>query len=156
MADLADTVRRLACPLAEDAGLDLVDVVVKGGSARGGSRQRVQVVVDRKGGVDLGSCATLSRALARQLDDEDPVDSRYILEVTSPGTDWPLDDQRAFDRVEGRRVTAVLRVDEHRTEEVRGVVGRARPDIVELTADDGETHTVPYDRIVTATQELRW
>jgi ribosome maturation factor RimP len=153
MADLGDTVDRLARPLADDAGLDLVDVQVKGQ----GSRTKVQVIVDRKGGVDVGSCQQLSKALSRALDQEDPIAGRYTLEVTSPGTDHPLLDRRAFDRVEGRRVKAVLRADEaDTTREIIGTVTAATDDAAELTADDGTVHRVPYADLVTATQELRW
>lgn len=152
MADLADTIDRLARPLVDAAGVDLVDVEVKGS----GSRQRVQVVVDRKGGIDLDMCRNLSKDLARRLDAEDPIAGRYTLEVTSPGTDWPLTDQRSFDRVEGRAVQATLRVGEDRTREVMGVVASAGPHGVVLTGEDGHTETVSYDSIVKATQELRW
>ncbi|CAN5581617.1 ribosome maturation factor RimP [soil metagenome] len=152
MADLTDTVDRLARPLAVEAGVDLVDVAVKGSE----SRQRVQVVVDRKGGIDLETCRDLSKALARRLDAEDAIAGRYTLEVTSPGTDWPLSDQRSFDRVQGRAVKATLRVDADGTREISGVVTSAGSDSVVLTAKDGSRETVSYDSIVKATQELRW
>lgn len=157
MADLGATIEDLARPLAQEAGLDLVAVEVK----PAGARTKVLVKVDRKGGVDVGSCQTLSKALSRALDDSDPVANRYTLEVTSPGTDHPLTDQRAFDRVEGRTVKAVLRVpdgegEEDATHEVQGVVTAAGPDAVELTDTDGAVHFVPYSEIVRATQQLPW
>jgi ribosome maturation factor RimP len=153
VADLDATIESLARPLAERAGLDLVEVAVKGE----GTRRRVKVVVDRKGGVDLASCQDLSRDLGRALDEADPLAQRYTLEVTSPGTDRPLADRRAFDRVEGRLVRALLRTDDdERTEEVRGTVGEAREDAVVLTLEDGTAALIPYDRIVKATQQLPW
>ncbi|WP_370327908.1 ribosome maturation factor RimP [Euzebya sp.] len=151
-ADPSDTVDHLVRPLVEGRGLDLVDVAVKGG----GSRTRVRVVVDRKGGVDLATCQDLSRELGRALDDEDPIAGRYTLEVTSPGTDWPLTDQRSFDRVEGRVVKAILRTGEDTTREVVGTVTGAGPTSAVLTDADGEDHDVAYDVILKATQELPW
>jgi ribosome maturation factor RimP len=153
MADHDATVAALARPLADDAGLDLVEVRVTGE----GTRRRVKVVVDRKGGVDLAACQALSRALGQALDDADPLPQRYTLEVTSPGTDRPLVDQRSFDRVEGRRVKAILREEDgESTREVRGTVTAAGEAAAVLTADDGTTVELPYDRIVKATQELPW
>lgn len=152
MADLDQQLSDLARPLAERADVDLVAVEVKGE----GSRRRVRVIVDRKGGVDLATCQRISRELGKALDDVDPLSQRYTLEVTSPGTDRPLDDQRAFDRVEGRRVKAILRVDEDSTREVRGTVTRAEANAVVLTTEDGTAVEVAYDEIIKATQELPW
>jgi ribosome maturation factor RimP len=152
MADLDATMDALARPLAEEAGLDLVDVQVRGS----GSRTKIKVVVDRKGGVDITACQELSRRIGRALDDLDPLAQRYTLEVTSPGTDHPLGDRRAFDRVEGKRVKAVISAGDTATREIAGIVTAAGPEAAELTDDDGMVHPVPYDRIITAAQELPW
>ncbi|HVM20318.1 MAG TPA: ribosome maturation factor RimP [Egibacteraceae bacterium] len=148
MSDPATTVRDLAQPLAATAGLDLVDVEVKGS----GPRTLVRVKVDRKGGVELAECQALSRELSRALDDADPIDSRYQLEVTSPGVNHPLQTQRDFDRVQGRVVTV------HRAQgagEVKGTVADAGDTAVVLDVD-GERVTVAYDEIDKATQALPW
>lgn len=152
MADLEATITELARPLAEDAGVDLVAVEVKGE----GARRRVRVIVDRKGGVDIATCQRIARQLGAALDDADPLSQRYTLEVTSPGTDRPLTDQRSFDRVEGRLVKAILRVDEDRTREVTGTVTTAGDTAVVLTATDGSAVEVAYDEIIKATQEMPW
>jgi ribosome maturation factor RimP len=142
-------VRALAEPLADAAGLDLVDVEVKQGP-----RTLVRVTVDRKGGVDVGTCQDLSGRLSAALDAEDPVDGRYALEVTSPGVDRPLRDRRAFDRVEGRAVLVHRRVADATTQ-IRGVVRAAQDDAVVLDVN-GEEVRVPYDDIAKATQQLPW
>ncbi len=152
MADLEQTVTDLARPLADEAELDLVAVEIRGE----GSRSRIRVVVDRKGGVDVGTCQRISRSLGRSLDALDPVNSRYTLEVTSPGTDRPLTDQTSFDRVEGRLVKAVLRTGEDTTRELVGTVTSAGEHAVTLTDGDGATHQVAYEQIIKATQELPW
>ena len=145
--DVADRVRALALPLAEAAHADLIDVQVKGA----GSRVHVRVVVDRKGGVDLATCQRLSQELSDALDADDPIEGRYVLEVSSPGVDRPLTDRASFDRVEGRLVEVHRRDDRP----VRGTVAAAEPDAVVLDAG-GEAVRVPYDDIVKATQALPW
>jgi ribosome maturation factor RimP len=151
----------LTLPLAQANHAELIDVQVKGA----GSRMLVRVVVDRKGGIDLGSCQQLSGELSAALDAADLIDSRYVLEVTSPGVDYPLTDQAAFDRVQGRTVLV------HRREQasgaggaaepadavtqLRGMVTAADPDAVVLDVD-GEPVRVPYREIVKATQALPW
>ena len=150
MGDVTEVVRGYAAPLAADAGLDLVDVEVKGT----GPRTLVRVKVDRKGGVELAECQTLSRALGKLLDESDPIDSRYQLEVSSPGVNWPLRQQRDFDRVEGRLVSVVRRTGDG-TAEVKGTVVEAAEREVVLDAG-GERISVAYEEIDKATQALPW
>ena len=150
MADETARVTALAEPLATALGMDLVEVQIKGS----GGRRLVRVVVDRKGGVDLGSCQALSRDLSSVLDVEDPVEGTYSLEVTSPGVDHPLRDRAAFDRVEGRPVV-LERTDSDDPQPLRGTVTAAEEDAVVLDVG-GEAVRVPYAEIRKATQALPW
>lgn len=140
-------VRELAEELAAAAGLDLVEVGLKGQ----GSRQMVRIKVDRKGGVDLASCQELSRALSARLDELDPVNGRYTLEVSSPGVNHPLEGRRAFERVEGR----LVRILRNEAPELKGTVRAADDEAVVLDVDGGDVR-VPYEQIVKATQALPW
>lgn len=144
-------VRGLTAPLAEASGLDLVEVSLRGA----GARQLVRVVVDRKGGVDLATCQRLSQELSAVLDADDVVPGRYVLEVTSPGTDRPLRDQRAFDRVEGRPVLVHRAGEDGKVHQIRGTVRAAEPDEVVLDVD-GQDMRVRYADITKATQALPW
>jgi ribosome maturation factor RimP len=159
MSDVETTVRALAQPLADAAGVDLVAVQMKGS----GSRRLLRVVVGRKGGVDLEQCQHLSKQLSAQLDDADPIPDGYALEVTSPGVDWPLTDVADFDRVEGREVlvhrgTAAAAA----PEQVRGTVVSADPDGVTLRVPGAKKGAparevnIPYGEIVKARQSLPW
>lgn len=152
MGDTAGSpIRGLVEDEARRLDVDVLAVEHKGE----GSRQLVRVVVDRKGGVSLGTCQELSQALSQRLDEVDPIGGRYTLEVTSPGVDWPLTDQTAFDRVEGRSVLIHRRVGSDRVEQVRGEVLAAGADAVQVA--DGDTIvSVAYDDIVKAAQALPW
>ena len=150
MVAAAEIVRLHAETLSSKAGLDLVAVEVKGS----GARTLVRVKVDRKGGVDLEQCRQLSRDLGKILDDEDPIDSRYQLEVTSPGVNHPLQTQRDFDRVEGRLV-AIRRTSDSGGEQIKGTVREAAEAEVLLDVE-GSPVAIAYDDIEKATQALPW
>jgi ribosome maturation factor RimP len=150
MADEAGAVAALARPLAQARGVDLVDVEIKGT----GGRRLVRVMVDRKGGVELDDIHAVSRELSAILDEADPVEGAYALEVTSPGVDHPLRDRAAFDRVEGRLV-AVRRGTPDGAEDLRGTVRTAEDEAVVLDVD-GEAVRVRYGDIEKATQALPW
>lgn len=90
----------------EAVGYDLEDLTV----ARAGRRDVVRVVVDRDGGVDLDDIADVSRAVSQALDETDDgfgVEP-YMLEVTSPGVDRPLTENRHWRRNIGRLVKVAV------------------------------------------------
>lgn len=102
---LESKVEELVTPIAEELGVDVLRVRI-GGSGRS---QLVQVLVDRKGGVDADTLARISRGLALQLDVEDLIKNKYRLELSSPGLDWPLETEGDFTRYEGEWIKVVFR-----------------------------------------------
>ena len=89
-------------PVIGAAGYDLEELVV----TPAGRRSVVRVVVDRDAGVTLDDIAEVSRAVSDVLDSNDDGMGRtpYVLEVTSPGVDRPLTEQRHWRRNTGRLV----------------------------------------------------
>jgi ribosome maturation factor RimP len=95
-------------PLVTGAGYDLEDVAV----TSAGRRSLVRVTVDADGGIDLDAVAVVSRLISDALDSDagKPGSPRalagaYVLEVSSPGVDRPLTEQRHWRRAVGRLVT---------------------------------------------------
>jgi ribosome maturation factor RimP len=90
--------------LAEGAcaalGLNLVAVQVLGHRAL-----TVQVLAERPDGASpsVEDCTKLSRLLSTQLDVEEVINSRYMLEVSSPGLDRPLVKPADYARFVGKQ-----------------------------------------------------
>jgi ribosome maturation factor RimP len=93
-------------PVVAGAGYDLEELVV----TPAGRRSVVRVVVDRDEGVTLDDIAEVSRAVSEVLDTNDDGMGRtpYVLEVTSPGVDRPLTEQRHWRRNTGRLVAVAV------------------------------------------------
>lgn len=85
-------------PLTNDLGYDLVRLQMSGNE-----RPKLQVMIERWDGaaIDVSDCVACSRAISAIMDVEDPIESAYDLEVTSPGVDRPLTRLRDFIRFEG-------------------------------------------------------
>lgn len=134
--DLPRAVEELVVPIADDLGLEVLDLKVKG--QRGSRMVRLTVDVadlDAEAGVDIDEVALLSRALEEALDAHDPIAGGYTLEVTSPGADRPLTRPRDFARNRGRRVRIAL------TEgagEVTGELTAVSETTLTLSTDDGD------------------
>lgn len=96
---LEHKIAELARPVAEDLGLEIVQVKVVG---EDGS-QNVQIMAEdpNTGRILLDDCAKLSKAVATVMDVEDPISGAYRLEVSSPGIDRPLTRLKDFATYEG-------------------------------------------------------
>lgn len=97
--DVREEVRRLAGPLAEAAGLELVDVELH----VQGRHRVLRVLLDMPGGVTVGECARFSRRLSDCLDMNQTMPWAYHLEASSPGIQRPLRTLEAIVRFIGQR-----------------------------------------------------
>jgi len=84
------------------AGYDIEDVAVDDRSRP----PRVTVVADGDTPLSLDAAAELSRTASALLDSLDT--GSYLLEVTSPGVDRPLTEEKHFRRARGRKVEMQL------------------------------------------------
>lgn len=76
-------------------GFELIDLEFVGKSLR--------LTIDKPGGVTLGDCVSVTRRVSLLLDAEDPIESKYRLEVSSPGLNRKLKTAREFEHFSGRR-----------------------------------------------------
>ena len=93
-----DAVKAVGERVASRHGCELVDVEIK----RGSGAALVRLFVDKTGGIGVDDLKLLSQEVSAILDVEDPVQSSYTLEVSSPGLDRPLVSARDFERNVGR------------------------------------------------------
>jgi ribosome maturation factor RimP len=119
-------------PVVGEAGYDLEELVV----TPAGRRSVVRVVVDRDQGVTLDDIAEISRSVSEALDRNDDGMGRapYVLEVTSPGVDRPLTQQRHWRRNIGRLVTVAVGPEGH-AHELTGRITAVDADGVALAVE---------------------
>ena len=85
-------------PVVTDAGFELVRVALIAGPTL-----TLQIMLEdpATGQMKVDDCARVSRKISLLLDEADPIDSEYMLEVSSPGIDRPLTRLKDFDRWAG-------------------------------------------------------
>lgn len=105
----SDQLHELIAPVCVDAGYELVDIEYKQG---GGNGALLRVYIDYPNGAEesigFDDCEKLSRELSAILDVEDPILSKYSLEVSSPGIDRPLRTPEHFRRFVGQEAKVSL------------------------------------------------
>lgn len=129
-------------------GLDLVDLIYR----YEGRDLILRVLVDRPlGGINLEECADLNKEISRILDEEDMLQTRYILEVSSPGLDRPLKTKRDFERCINRKVRFFLSEPINGKMELEGIITSAEEDLVYID-NKGESVEVSLLKLTRAKQ----
>jgi ribosome maturation factor RimP len=139
--DLATELTELLEPAAAEHDLELVAVEIVGGRGT----QVIRVLLERNEGTDLEVIGSASGWVSELIDEFDPMNAPYVLEVSSPGIDRPLVKRSDFSRFAGETVRMkVLRGDKRAS--VNGVLVGIEGD--DVTVDvDGERVCVPYETI---------
>ena len=73
-------------PIVKEFGLSLWDVRY----VKEGADWYLRIFIDKEGGVDITDCEKVSRAINTPLDELDPIENAYCLEVCSPGIEREL------------------------------------------------------------------
>ena len=139
-------------PIAEALGLDIVRVRLMGSNRPGGAR-RLQIMAERKsdGDINVNQCARLSRAVSTYLEEADPIDGEYMLEVSSPGIDRPLTRLKDFETFEGYEARLELdRLAEGR-KRFRGTLAGIEDDLIAIDLEgEEETAMIPFAWVIEA------
>jgi ribosome maturation factor RimP len=100
MSKLTDQVHDLVAPLAEEEGLELLEVQYK----QEQKKWYLRLIIDKRGGISIDDCERLSRKADPVIDENVDIRQSYYLEVQSPGLDRPLKTQADFARYVGTDV----------------------------------------------------
>ena len=98
MSKVEEIIWTMAQPLAEEYGVELVDVEY----VKEGAEWYLRLYIDKENGaVELDDCENMSRTIGDLLDKKDPIEQAYRLEVSSPGIERPLKRMKDFVRFKG-------------------------------------------------------
>ena len=91
-------------PILADKALELADLEF----VKEGPNWYLRIYIDKEGGVTIEDCESVSRILEKKLDEKDPIEQAYILEVSSPGIDRPLKKPEHFQKYMGEIIDIKL------------------------------------------------
>lgn len=98
--NIAQVIAELAKPIVEDLNYELVDVEF----VKEGANWYLRIYIDKSGGIGIDDCQTVSERISNILDEKDPIEQSYYLEVSSPGLERPLKTERDFIKYKGELV----------------------------------------------------
>jgi ribosome maturation factor RimP len=143
----ADRLRELIEPIAAERGAVVFDLEFGAG--------KLEVTVDRSGGIDMEAIAAITRAISRQLDETDPIPGHYTLEVSSPGLERALRTPEHFAWAVGQKVSIKTVPDLEGDRRQQGTIASADDHAVTIATGDG-TRTISYDDIEKARTVFEW
>ena len=98
---VVDKLRELIEPIVKVNDLDFVDIEY----IKEGENWILRVFVENEEDeLTIDQLSNLSRLISQKLDEEDPIDKSYFLEVSSPGVERPLRKIKDYERFAGEDV----------------------------------------------------
>ena len=102
--NVRDTVREAIEPTVKELGYRIWDVTY----SKIGADYHLEITIDRDAGIGIDDCERVHRAIDPILDECDPIEGFYYLEVSSPGIERELRTEEHILACIGERVEAKL------------------------------------------------
>ena len=133
MKKITELTAELAAPAVAEAGCTLWDVEY----VKEGGTWYLRVLLDKEGGVDILDCEAVSRKLSDLLDEADPIEGSYTLEVGSAGAERALKRPGDFAQFMGSPVLVKLYRALDGRKEIPGVLTAYDPESGAVTVEAG-------------------
>lgn len=148
MANVGSTrerVQKLADRVGEDLGYEVLEVSF----VKEGPERILRVTIDHPNGIGIDDCEQFSKEFGRILDEEDPISTSYLLEVSSPGIERPLIKPEHFSRFAGREAEIRLYSPWQGRRKFRGTLeGWSQEEEGQVLMDcNGERLAIPWPNI---------
>lgn len=135
-------------PVVEDLGYETVRILTSGDS-----QPTLQIMIEHKDydkEITVDDCAAVSRAVSTVLDEKDPIENKYTLEVSSPGLDRPLTKLSHFSRYIGYVIKLETAEPVEKRKRFKGTIDTVSADgMITLTMED-TTYNIAFSNVVKA------
>ena len=153
MKKITELTAELAAPLIAERGCTLWDVEY----VREAGTWYLRVLLDKEGGVDILDCEAISRQLSDKLDELDPIEGSYTLEVGSAGAERALKRPDDFKRFVNSPVLVKLYRAFEGRKEFPGVLTAYDADSGAVTIDvKGRSFTFPKKDVALVRLRAEW
>ena len=134
-----------------DLGVDLIEVEWK----KEGPRRVLRFYIDSREGIGIEDCERVSHYLSDRLDEMDPIDEAYHLEVSSLGLDRAMKKDKELENAIGKKIVLKFYAPVDNMKEVTGELERFTDDSIFITLD-GESTEFLRKSISTIRKFVQW
>ena len=130
---------KILAPVVEQMGYEYVgcEFIMQG------HHSLIRVYIDKTAGIGVDDCAEVSHQLSGILDVEDMIQTRYTLEVSSPGLDRPLFTMMHFCSAVGQQIKIRTSMPIEGQRKFSGLLKTVIDENIVMQVDDKEI-SIPY------------
>lgn len=133
MSKVEKTVWEAVEPIADSFGCSIYDVEY----VKEGQNYFLRIFIDKEGGVSTDDCEKVSRAVDPVLDELDPIENAYYLEISSPGLDRKLSRKEHFESALGKSIDIKLFSPIGGSKEITGILKSFDGKVISVETDSG-------------------
>ncbi|WKY46560.1 ribosome maturation factor RimP [Eubacteriaceae bacterium ES3] len=130
-------------PIVTEAGYQLYDLTFE----KKGKDWVLVLYIDAEQLISLNDCETVSRIVSDFLDEKDPIEQSYFLEVSSPGLDRTIKKEKHYLSNIDKRISVNLFAPINGKKEMSGLLKKYQPDTITILLDDGELINLEIEKI---------
>ena len=139
----------IAEPIVKELGFDLVDCEYK----KEGQYYFLRIFIDKRGGIGIDDCETVSRAVDPVIDEAASIDPDFF-EVSSPGLTRPLETEKDYMRYAGEKVDVSLYKPMEGKKSFTAVIKGAEEGKATFVFDNGSELTLDFEEIAKAVRHI--
>ena len=130
-----ETVREAILPTVTELGYTIWDVTY----SKIGADYHLEITIDSEAGINIEDCEKVHRAIDPILDELDPIEGFYYLDVSSPGIERELRTEEHISLSIGERVEAKLYAAKDGRRQIKGTLSAFEDGKITITDAQGET-----------------
>ena len=131
---IKETVREAILPTVTELGYRIWDISY----SKIGADYHLEITIDCDAGINIEDCERVHRAIDPILDEIDPIEDFYYLEVSSPGIERELKTDEHIELSVGQKVQAKLFVAKDGKKSITGILTSADKTSVTIDEDGAE------------------
>jgi len=131
---IAETVRSLLEPVIDEIGYDVWDVEY----VKEGASFYLRITIDSEKGIDIDDCEKVHRIIDPLIDEADPIEDSYYLQVSSPGIERTLSREEHLDYGIGKKIDIKLFNAINKKKMLRGTLLRYDAEKLYISENDAE------------------
>ena len=138
---IRETVREAVQPTITELGYDIWDITY----SKVGADYHLEITIDSPSGINIEDCEKVHRAIDPILDECDPIEGFYYLDVSSPGVERELRTEEHIAKSVGERVRAKLFAQKDGSRTILGTLSSFEDGKLTVTTAVGEVILTPAE-----------
>ena len=142
---------KIVLPIVEELGYTLYDVLY----VKEGADWYLRLFIDNEKGIDLDDCEKVSNLVSEKLDEVDPIETPYMLEVSSCGLERNLRSVKHFEAAIGKEIELKFFKAIEKKKSLTGVLEKVTENNINLKTEEKE-YDINIDDISSAKILYNW